>query len=232
MNWHQRAGDVWALVPAKAFKCAKSRLAPVMREAERARLSRAMLGDVLDLLRSNVRIAGILVVTADLEVAVVAACQGACTLADPYEAGTNAAVRVGLNHLAEIGAKRCLVVPGDVPFMCATELQKIIDALDGASVAVVPAKRDGGTNVLALSDPLMIVPAFGRDSFARHLQAAHSLSLSVEILHLAGAGHDIDLPVDIGDIPGSEAGARTRALLSSNAFLPVARTMFHEGAIP
>jgi 2-phospho-L-lactate guanylyltransferase (CobY/MobA/RfbA family) len=82
---------------------------------------------------------------------------------------------------------------------------------------LVPARRDGGTNILALSRPDLIAPQFGPASFARHLCAAKDLGIEATILELAGAGHDIDVPADLEFAAPSGAGAQTRAALGGVA---------------
>src|SRR5215203_5013516 len=91
--------NVWAVVPVKGFARAKARLSPVLTRQERADLARAMLGDVLEVLSKAPGLAGVLVVSGDAEVARQAVEFGAVVLDEPVEAGTNAAVQRGLDHV-------------------------------------------------------------------------------------------------------------------------------------
>lgn len=220
---------VWAVVPSKGFRRAKTRLAPLLDQDERADLACAMLGDVLDVLKRAPGVAGVLVVAGDMDVAAVAERNGAVTLADPVEAGTNAAVKRGLQHLTDIGAGRCVVVQADIPFLSGQEFASVLSALERNPLVIAPAKRDGGTNILALARPDLIVPAFGPDSFARHLRAASSLGIEAAVLTLRGAGHDIDVPSDLDDCPESGTGPRTRALLMRRSHtVPAVARSFEE----
>ena len=227
------AKGIWALVPAKSFHRAKARLAPVLGQDARAELAQAMLDDVLSVLKHADGLAGVLVVTGDAHVAAVAAGHGADTLADPAEQGTNAAVKRGLDHLKSLDAAHCVVVQGDIPFLSPHEFSAVLSALQRYQLVLAPAKRDGGTNILALGRPDLIVPAFGPDSFVRHLRAAASVGILPKILDLRGAGHDIDVPSDLENCPEIGTGPRTSALLGYGARpLPAFGRLFEEVLLP
>src|SRR4051812_11496950 len=67
----------WALIPVKPFALAKSRLASVLREGERAAFARSMLEHVLGVLAASLDIGGVMVVTSCGEAAAVARAKGA-----------------------------------------------------------------------------------------------------------------------------------------------------------
>ncbi|MBZ9810981.1 MULTISPECIES: 2-phospho-L-lactate guanylyltransferase [unclassified Mesorhizobium] len=205
----------WALVPVKPFGLAKSRLGALLSAAERNVLAQAMLKDVMEALWQAHGLNGVLVVTSDPEAQSIARSFGAKVLNDPLDTGTNTAVELGLRYLAKAGASRALVVPGDIPFIVADEIEAALFAMDWNPVVLAPARRDGGTNLLGLRGPDVITPAFGPDSFARHLAAAKLLGLEPAILQLSGASNDIDVPGDLmtGKLAGGPA-RRTRALLA------------------
>lgn len=209
---------VWALVPVKRFDQAKSRLADVLPVEARASLAAAMLGDVLELLAEVNGIVGTLVVTADPAAAALATEQGAEVLSDCHESGINEAVVQGLRSLTRRGAGGALVVPADVPFATPGEIAAVLHGLAGQEAVLVPATRDGGTNVFAIAPAHRLTPCFGPGSFVRHVAAAASAGLTPAVLRLPGIGHDIDVPADlaatshsaIGPVPGR----RTRDWLS------------------
>lgn len=193
--------EIWAVVPVKGFRKAKSRLVPYLGRARSSQLARAMLMDVLEVLNQSARLSGILVVTGDEDAAEIAKRYNANVLTDPTEAGTNAAVRAGIRHAVEIGAQACVVVHSDIPFLQSSELIAVIDSLADAPVVIVPAHGDGGTNVLGLCPPRIIDTAFGQDSFAKHLALIDQVGVGVKIMRLNGAAHDIDTPIDLGNCP-------------------------------
>lgn len=213
--------DIWALVPVKRLDRAKSRLADVLDPADRQQLARAMLSDVLGTLARVEGLAGILVVTSDVEVAALATEFEAAVLADPPETGFNEAVLHGMHWLDDRYHAGAVVVPGDIPFVTVAEFEAVLDATRRSPIVVVPATRDGGTNMLAVAPPLLMPPAFGTDSFARHVAAAHALGITPQILRLEGAGHDIDVAADLFIDAGSNAAPCTRALIRQLRGSPV-----------
>ncbi|MFC7398477.1 2-phospho-L-lactate guanylyltransferase [Chelatococcus sp. GCM10030263] len=213
MMRHPSMGEIWAVVPVKSFARAKTRLAGILAPRERQELAMAMLADVLEALAATEGLDGILVVTADAEAAAMAGSFGALVLTDPVESGTNPAVLWGLRELDRLGKSGAVVVPGDLPFVTPAELGAVLAALSRSPAVLVPAVRDGGTNILALSLPSAMTPAFGHDSFARHLAAATAARLDPAVLTFDGAGHDIDVAADLVVDAGCRGGRRTRACL-------------------
>lgn len=209
---------VCALLPVKRFDGAKTRLAPFMSAAERAALAEAMLLDVLDVLMAARGLAAIVIVTGDAALAARADALGVRVIDDPVEAGTNDAVALGLERLKVWNVERVLIVPGDIPYLGVVEIEAALAALTRTAVVLAPARRDGGTNLLGLSPPDAIAPAFGAESFARHLAAASAKGIRPVILPSAGAGHDIDVPSDLTPETGGGPAPRTRAIIDK--FLP------------
>ncbi|OYX71254.1 MAG: 2-phospho-L-lactate guanylyltransferase [Rhizobiales bacterium 32-66-11] len=217
MNSHVPAGDfriprdLWALIPVKRFALAKRRLAPQLSPPERAALAKAMLRHVLGVLAGCRGLAGILIVTSDPEAMALARAFGAHVLPDAVESGTNAAVRAGMAALDRAGKGGVIVVPGDVPGITRAEMDAVVDALASAPVVLVPATRDGGTNLLAACPPALMAPSFGPSSFARHLETAQAAGREPCVLHLPGLGHDIDVSADLAALPAALSPVLLRA---------------------
>ena len=209
------AAGIWALVPVKRLDRAKSRLSPNLSGAERAMLASAMLSDVFEAIANADNFSGILVVTGDPNAAALARDAGAIVLDDPHETGTNNAVREGIAWLVSHDIPGVVVVPGDIPFARASEIRAVLSALRSERIVIVPATRDGGTNVLAMSPPDRIAPSFGDGSFAKHCDSAAAAGVVPSVLVLEGAGHDIDVAGDLVPDSAPGGGRRTRALLTS-----------------
>lgn len=218
----------WAVVPVKAFAQAKRRLAPVMAPDERAALARAMLHDVLAALAGSDDLAGILVITSDPAAAELVRDYGAVVRPDGLDQGTNAAVCQGLRVLQRHRQKGAMIVPGDVPFITRAEIGEVVDAMTARPLVLVPATRDGGTNLLAGALPLPIAPAFGTGSFSRHLAAARSCGIDPAVIRLQGLGRDIDVAGDLAS--PAEGAPRSRALI--NRFAPLAPTPSRGWSLP
>ncbi|MBV8849274.1 MAG: 2-phospho-L-lactate guanylyltransferase [Methylobacteriaceae bacterium] len=211
---------IWAVVPVKSFARAKARLAPLLDAPQREQLARAMLEDVLTALQKLDALDNILVVSRDAGAGEIAIAHGASTLDDPFENGPNAAIRLAVPVLREAGVDAMIVVPADVPQTEADELLPILDALRCASVALVPAVRDGGTNLLGCAPVDMIEPCFGPDSFAQHMSAAKRAGIEPRVFACTSLSRDIDRPDDILEFRAdreTRAGAYLhRALTNSN----------------
>jgi 2-phospho-L-lactate/phosphoenolpyruvate guanylyltransferase len=204
--------NIWAIVPVKRLGLAKQRLAPVLSRSERAELARTMLHDVLTTLCATPGLAGIIAVSGDPAVAGLATLFNARVVGDVMESGVNPAVQQGLNTLDASSA--ALVVPADVPFATAADLQAVITELGRCPMVLVPALSGGGTNTLAMRRPDLIVPSFGADSFARHQALARSAGLGCGIVRSEGLGRDIDCPGDLVPWTGSKKFSLTAALLA------------------
>ncbi len=214
---------LWAVVPVKPFAAAKRRLAPALPPALRARLARAMLGDVLGALAEVRGLAGVAVVTADGEAAALAQALGAHVIAEPQARGLNAALRQAAAERAARGAAGVLVVPGDIPAVTPADIARLLAAHAGApAVSLVPAHDGEGTCALLVSPPTLLRFAFGPLSFARHCAATARAGI-VPRLHavaeLPGIAFDVDLPADLARLAGLPATHRTRRLLAEEAAL-------------
>lgn len=189
-----------AIVPVKGLDQAKSRLSGRLDPAARKRLVLAMLGDVITALTGCRVISGIIVVTPDREVEVVARNLGAATLIEEGAAGDlNAAITLAIERASHQDVARALVVPADVPRATSEEFTVLLATAErtGATVAVVPSHDGRGTNALVLRPPDAIAPAFGPNSCQRHLSLARSRSLARRVVELPGLSFDIDESSDL-----------------------------------
>ncbi len=175
------------LVPVKAFREAKLRLAPALSRAARAALIRSMATRV-------VHAAGALpvaVVCDDQEVADWAISVSAQVIWRPGR-GLNAAVADGVEALAAAGHDQVIVAHADLPH--ARDLTWLA-GLEG--VTLVPDRHDDGTNVVALPSAAGFCFAYGPGSFARHRKEAGRLGLTLRIVREPRLGWDVDHPEDL-----------------------------------
>lgn len=226
MNSHPDiAPCVWALVPAKSPRRAKSRLARVLTPERRALLQRAMLSDVLAVLSRTECIAGTAVVTPDGTLAAVVRMAGARMIHEDVASGDlNTSIAAGVAALRELGADFIAVVPADLPFLDPGDIERavLLSCGQGRTV-VVPDRHRSGTNGLVFPAEAAPEPAFGRDSLRRHLSGAEGREPIA--LVLPSMAFDIDTPADLVEFAASpHAGApQTRAALGAIATGPLAR---------
>jgi 2-phospho-L-lactate/phosphoenolpyruvate guanylyltransferase len=175
------------LVPVKAFANAKARLATVLDDADRKRLSRWMSARVL-------AAAGELptyVACDDDEVAAWATEHGASILWHPG-VGLNAAVNNSVAELRSDGVTDVIVAHGDLP-----RAHNLAALVEPGTLTLVPDSRDDGTNVVALPTGMPFQFAYGPGSFRRHLGSAIAGGLSVRVRRDPLLALDIDTPTDL-----------------------------------
>ena len=207
------AGDIWIVVPVKRLSHAKTRLRDVLTGAERALLAQTMLRDVLGVLRRVRGLAGALVVTDDPDVTHIAAALECEVVPEGGEAGLNAAVMRGVARLERERQSGVVVLPGDVPLVTQDEIERVLLALHEWPLVLVPAKRDGGTNLIASRRPGLLVPQFGEASFQRHLSDARARRIEARVLNVPGIGSDVDNPCDLVEHAVSDRNTLTSELL-------------------
>jgi 2-phospho-L-lactate guanylyltransferase len=179
--------NVAVLVPVKAFRDAKARLAPALTPPERAALARSMAAAVI-------HAAGPLpvrVVCDDDEVATWALAAGAGVLWKPGR-GLNGAVNEGVADLAGEGLERVIVAHADLPH--ALDITWVADT---EGVTLVPDRHDDGTNVAAVPTDAGFVFAYGPGSFLRHAAEAERLGLPLRVVREPRLGWDVDQPDDL-----------------------------------
>jgi 2-phospho-L-lactate guanylyltransferase len=200
----------WALVPARSFRTAKSRLGGRARAA----VARALYDRVVGVLAQSRLVDGVVVATDGGDVAAAARLHKADHLIDdPRGAPLASIVDRGLAHLAARGARAAVVVMADLPLLGPRHVEDLLAALDGADLALAPDRDQAGTNALALRLPAALRTCFGNaDSLARHLAAADAHGLTVRLVRAHGLAFDVDHPADLAELvdgaPPAEAEPR------------------------
>ena len=189
----------WALVPAKGFVRAKSRLVPALGDPLREVFAQGLLEHVLRTLLSVRELTGVLVLTDDDEVGAYASQFGCAVLRDPAQAAIGEVVDAGLRHAAQLGAEVAFVCMADLPWITADEVQSLLAEARQHDVVVVPDTREYGTNALCLTPPLALDgTCFGQGkSFEAHLQKAREAQRKVAVFRMRGLCFDVDDPDDL-----------------------------------
>jgi 2-phospho-L-lactate guanylyltransferase len=189
---------LFALVPAKRFEAAKSRLGGVLDGAERAAFARRMFEHVVSTLGASNAFERLAVVTDSDEVARLAEGLGALALSDPASARTLAdRVDASLAELERHGATAALVVMGDLPTLTVDDVGRLVRGLQVADVVVAPDGRGHHTNALGLRVPAPFRTHFGdAESLARHRETATAASLTVNVVETPGLAFDVDTEAD------------------------------------
>jgi 2-phospho-L-lactate guanylyltransferase len=188
----------WAIVPVKPLRRAKSRLAGVLTDDERASLSQHLLQHTLSVLKEIPEIERTLVVSRDSHALALARKEGARTLTEHGAPELNQALARATLVAKEYGAEGVLVLPADLPLLSIDDVQSLIEAAkDPPVVVLVPDRHEEGTNALLVRPSGLFEYDFGPNSFQRHQEQAEKLGARVEIRTIPSLGLDLDLPEDL-----------------------------------
>tara|TARA_Y100001970_G_scaffold256558_1_gene334367 strand:- start:231 stop:848 length:618 start_codon:yes stop_codon:yes gene_type:complete len=90
-----------------------------------------------------------------------------------------------------MGAKKMIYLSIDLPLLEKDDIKEMIRThKDG--LTLIEAKKDGGTNALISDLPRRINFQFGTDSFQKHIEAAKSEKLSINIQSIERLSFDLD----------------------------------------
>lgn len=189
---------LWAIVPVKPLRKAKSRLAAVISSDERAELGRKMLMHTLGVIARVPGIGKMMVVSRDSSVISLARDFGATTVSERGRPTLNRALSRATRVALGYGTRAVLVLHSDLPLLQVDEIKAMI-ALAGKSpvVVIAPDHKGTGTNALLCSPPGVIDYHFGENSFEKHQAAAQAAGARVEICRRPGLGQDVDNPSDL-----------------------------------
>lgn len=215
------AALTWSLViPVKVLAQAKSRLTGLAGQ-RRSDFALAMAADTVAAAVAADRVATVLVVTDDPDVADVAASLGAVVLPDAPAAGLNEALGYGAAYaLDRWPARGRAGLAGDLPALKPGELTAALAMAARVGAAFVPDAEGTGTTLYAAPPGARFEPRFGPASRDLHL-AAGTVELSPgELggdLALAGLRRDVDTIDDLQAAAAIGLGPRTQALLEAGS---------------
>ena len=189
---------LWAIVPVKPLRTAKSRLSSVLTRDEREILSQRMLINTLDLLREVKEIERTLVVSRDTKALSIARKHGARTVAENGAPELNNALVRATIVAQQYDVSGVLIIPADLPLLSVDDVEKLIcSAADPPVVVIAPDRHGSGTNALLSSPPGLIEYDFGIESFERHVTRAQDASVRLVVCEIPSIGLDVDLPEDL-----------------------------------
>jgi 2-phospho-L-lactate guanylyltransferase len=191
-------GPAAVLVPVKAFREAKVRLAPALGANDRAELAKAMAAAVV----AAAHPLPVAVVCDDVEVAQWARDAAALVIWEPGR-GLNGAVEAGVSQLRDAGVRQVVVAHGDLPNASG------LAALTGRKgVVLVPDRMRDGTNVIVVPADSGFRFSYGPGSFARHLLETDRIGQPVDVIEDPLLAFDVDWPADLITLAHQRAAAR------------------------
>jgi 2-phospho-L-lactate guanylyltransferase len=187
------------LIPCKSLVQAKSRLAPLLSESERHKLSLFLFEKTMELAAMLAPKAQCHVVTSDAVAKERSRIFGFDCIEDAGM-GLNPA----LDHARQsiIGADpqaALLVLPIDLPYATEFAIRELVTAT--ADIAISPDRQLTGTNVLYLAPRTTDFPfQFGEGSFNAHCDTAHRLNKKLAIQVSNALSFDLDTPENYAEM--------------------------------
>lgn len=192
----------WALIPVKRLNFVKQRLSGLLTLPQRKEIFLAMLNDVINVLQASELIKGLALVTPDPDVKKIVessfkAVKPVIFILEEDSFSLNGALNYAIRELENNNATRVLILHGDLPFIKLEELNKLLKLADLYPVVIIPDRHFKGTNGLLLNPLKIMRPAFGADSFSKHLAKAKAMDLLYHVYAHPAFGHDVDSPSDL-----------------------------------
>jgi 2-phospho-L-lactate guanylyltransferase len=189
---------LYAVVPVKKLGDSKRRLSVVFSPQERKQLTLAMLEDVLASLKASA-VDKILVIGEDTQVQQAAEKSGAAYLSATKE-GLNPTIDEGMDWCIHHGADSVLVLPADIPFVTAKDINRFVEFGASNCAVVLSPSGNWGTNALFQHPPKLIPARFGPQSFLAHIREAYGRGIGVRLHLSTGLATDIDSAEDLRKI--------------------------------
>ena len=158
--------NLTAVLPFRSIDSAKSRMAPLLGEAERREFSARLLERTLLALRRATSIGSVILVSPDPLARALARSGGHETL-DDGGVDLNAAITLGVGYAATSGASAVLILPVDLAEISAVNIDALVGGWSGSHPGIL-ASPDGGTSALLVPLPRTFMPQFGANSAAAH----------------------------------------------------------------
>jgi 2-phospho-L-lactate/phosphoenolpyruvate guanylyltransferase len=187
--------SVRIIVPHRGLAVAKTRLAQVLDDADRAALALRLLERVLGVAHDACSDVVVITPSAALDQVVTGA---GATLVVQRGMGLNAGLDQARDAARRDGIERLAILHGDLPNLTAADVVALVQPIENeAGVAIAPDRAGAGTNGLALR-PIDAIPfRFGQGSFAAHREEAQRASLPLAIIERPGLAFDLDTPADL-----------------------------------
>ena len=192
------AGGTWAILPAKDFGHAKSRLASALDSERRGALARRLFVHVLEVLGRCPELRGVLVATDSDEVQALAERYAASVIRDALNLELGTVIDRAIAALVARGASAALIVMADLPEIGTEDIHALLELGKQHAVVAAPDRHGEHTNALMLPLPAFEKTHFGQpNSLEHHCRAARARGFCPALHRSFGLELDIDDPRDL-----------------------------------
>ena len=184
------------MVALKALSQSKRRLSAVLNDGQRSDLVEAMAQDVLSCLMRHPEIDAVHVVCGEGWTRDVFP-EGPLVVWQEAESHDHGLIAAYEMVAARTGAERLLFIHADLPFLGQEDISAVIAASLDHHAVFSPDFTETGTNAVLRWRHQSLPLCFGKDSFARHQQAAKTAETRWRVVRASGVARDVDEPEDL-----------------------------------
>ena len=191
--------SLWAIIPVKPLKNAKSRLSNVLTQDQRYEFAQAMFRHVLSVVTTVPYITGVVVISRDTKALSIAREMGAKTIQEGMVSDLNPALLRASALVSSWRADGVLILPADLPFVNVDDIKAMVrlGSEDVPSIVIATDNEGDGTNALLVRPPGVIEYSYGPGSFQKHIENAHYAGANVISYYSDRLALDIDVPDDL-----------------------------------
>lgn len=188
---------LWAVLPVKRLEKGKSRLRPCLGSEELFMLNWTQFLSTFEKLVNCPEIDKVLVVSADEKILNHVRENGQIALPEHEKSSLNLAVSQALSFIKDSDGGQVLILPADLPWMTGKDLSGFIQLKkDSNFIAIVPDQKQTGTNAVLISNPGLLKPKFGENSFQKHTKQAQNIGTKLIVWLNKNIQRDLDTPQD------------------------------------
>ena len=195
--------SIEAVVALKALSQSKRRLSAVLNDEQRSDLVEAMAQDVLSCLMRHPEIDAVHVVCGEGWTRDVFP-EGPLVVWQEAESHDHGLIAAYEMVAARTGAERLLFIHADLPFLGQEDISAVIAASLDHHAVFSPDFTETGTNAVLRWRHQSLPLCFGKDSFARHQQAAKAAETRWRVVRASGVARDVDEPEDLDRLDGND----------------------------
>ena len=192
-----------AVVALKTLSQSKRRLSAVLNDEQRSDLVEAMAQDVLSCLMRHPQIEAVHVVCGEGWTRDVFP-EGPLVVWQEAESHDHGLIAAHEMVAARTGAERLLFIHADLPFLGQEDISAVIAASLDHHAVFSPDFTETGTNAVLRWRHQSLPLCFGKDSFARHQQAAKAAETRWRVVRASGVARDVDEPEDLDRLDGND----------------------------
>ena len=191
------------MVALKTLSQSKRRLSAVLNDEQRSDLVEAMAQDVLSCLMRHPEIEAVHVVCGEGWTRDVFP-EGPLVVWQEAESHDHGLIAAYEMVAARTGAERLLFIHADLPFLGQEDISAVIAASLDHHAVFSPDFTETGTNAVLRWRHQSLPLCFGKDSFARHQQAAKAAETRWRVVRASGVARDVDEPEDLDRLDGND----------------------------